>query len=163
MDFSETVREEIAKHCQASDSTALPYLPTANCTQCGYSTKVGRIIKVLTYPSEHYSTVIVLSSNEGIHPATREDKRRLVAFMGDVNDWLDYGAVIFTQEQEEICYKTAQIFTEREAVRPTLAFMLEQHERNFASIAESVKILFGDLSKEPGQLALELRRSLVQN
>lgn len=162
MDFSETVREEIAKHCQATESTPLPDLTTASYKQCGYTTKLGGIIKVQTYPSDHYSTVIVFSSSEGIHPATREDKQRLVAFMGDVNDWLDYGALIYTQDQEEICYKTAQIFMERDGIRQTLTFMLEQHDRNFSSISESVKMLFGDLSKEPSRLADELRRALVQ-
>jgi hypothetical protein len=160
MDFSGKVNEEIAKHCAATESTAIGNVSTPECESCGFLTKAGRILKAMTYPGQDYATIIVLSSGEGIHPGSKEDRRRLIAFISDVNDWLDYGSLIFTQGQEEICYKTAQIVIDKEAISPVLAFMLEQHERNFGTIAEIVKVLFGDMSKEPGRLAEELRSAL---
>ena len=160
MEFPRIVKEEIAKHCAATESKALENTSTPEYESCGFVTKAGRILKVLTYPQQEYATIIVLSSGEGIHPSSREDKRRLISFISDVNDWLDYGSLIFTQEQEEICYKTAQIVIDKDSISPALAFMLEQHERNFGTIAEIVKVLFGDLSKEPGRLAEELRTAL---
>lgn len=156
--FFLTVAEEVKRHC-LTDQENHHYEATGQVDSqvCKYITKKGRIVKVLTYKGPEYYTVIVLSSAEGLHPSTLDDRTRLMALIANVNDWIPYGSLLFTADTEEVCYKTAQIFTEVNSVRTTLAFMMEQHERCFEVITSSVKALFDDVTSEPKRLSGELQ------
>ena len=117
-------------------------------TPSGYLTKARVSLKT--------STVVLLTSEEGLHSSTQEDTRRLISFMSVLNEEIDFGSVIFNFETQEVMYKTGQVIPDENSVSDVLTFMLKMHEDKFKTIATAVQTLFSNLSFDPVSLARDV-------